>query len=80
MDEKKLKEMMPSFSLKNIDWNVKNWPAKLMHKLREYKRVVILSKKPDVDELSQISKVTLLGILIIGFIGFVMQLLFQILV
>ena len=80
MDEEKLKKMMPSFSLKKVDWNIKNWPGKLMYKLREYKRVIILSKKPDIDELSQISKVTFLGIMLIGLIGFIMQVLFQILV
>ena len=80
MDEEKLKKMLPSFSLKKIDWNIKNWPHKLMHVLREYKRVILVTKKPDIDELSQISKVTFLGILLIGVIGFIMQMLFQLLV
>lgn len=80
VDEEKLKKMLPSFSLKKIDWDIKKWPHKLIHLMREYKRVILVTKKPDIDELSQISKVTFLGILLIGAIGFIMQMIFQILV
>ena len=73
--EKLMKNMkMPSFK---FNFNVKTWPAKIMHTLREYKRVFLVSKKPDLDELSEISKISIIGILLIGAIGFILQVMFQ---
>lgn len=73
--EKLLKNFkMPSFK---INWNVRTWPAKIMHTLREYKRVILVSKKPDMEELSEISKISAIGILLIGAIGFILQVMFQ---
>ena len=38
--------------------------------LAEMRRVIIVAKKPDADELVRVIKVVLLGMAIIGFIGF----------
>ena len=65
---------VPSFSFKI---SFKDLPQKIMHTLREYRRVILVSKKPDIDELSKISKVAGIGILIIGFLGFIIQAIFQ---
>lgn len=59
--------------------NLKELPQKIIHTLREYKRVILVSKKPDIDELSEISKIAGLGIILIGFIGFLLQTIFRIL-
>lgn len=64
---------LPKFRLPKLS----EIPGKLMYMLREYKRVIIVSKKPDIDELSKISKISGLGILVIGFLGFIIQLVFQ---
>jgi len=74
--EEKLNNKLPSFKFK-LDLNVKTWPQKILHTLREYRRVILVSKKPDIDELSNISKVAGIGILIIGFMGFIIQAIFK---
>ncbi|HDQ59950.1 MAG TPA: protein translocase SEC61 complex subunit gamma [Candidatus Woesearchaeota archaeon] len=56
---------------------IKEWPAKIMHILREYRRVIIVSRKPTVEELSKISKIAGIGILIVGLIGFGIQTIFK---
>jgi len=40
-------------------------------KLREYRRVLMVARKPDKDEFLTSSKISALGMLIIGAIGFV---------
>lgn len=57
--------------------NLKEIPAKIMYTLREYKRVIIVSKKPDAEEIVKISKVAGLGIILIGVIGFLIQVISQ---
>ena len=53
-------------------------PAKLknelMDKLREYRRVLKISEKPDREEFEMSAKVTGAGIILIGFIGFLFYL------
>jgi len=50
-------------------------PAKLknelMDKLREYRRVLKISEKPDREEFEMSAKVTGAGIILIGLIGFI---------
>ncbi len=46
----------------------------------ESQRVLRITKKPTGDELKTIVKVSGIGILVIGFIGFLMQLIVQVLV
>ncbi len=50
--------------------------SKLMSKLREYKRVLQISRKPGKEEFVTSSKISALGIALIGFIGFVIFLIY----
>ena len=47
--------------------------------IRECKRVLIVTKKPGRDEFKTIVKVSGLGIMIIGIIGFLIQMIKQLL-
>jgi len=42
----------------------------IKNKLREYKRVLQIARKPDREEFMSSSKVCALGILVIGLVGF----------
>ena len=46
------------------------WPDKLKRKLKEWRRVYRITKKPDRAEFSAVVKVTGLGILVVGALGF----------
>jgi protein transport protein SEC61 subunit gamma and related proteins len=48
----------------------KEWVFRIKNKLKEYRRVYKITKKPDKAEYSAVVKVTGLGILIVGAIGF----------
>lgn len=48
---------------------------KLKSKLKQYKRVLKITKKPSMDEFKATAKITAIGALIIGAIGFVIHLL-----
>jgi len=65
--------------IKVFNINLKGIPAKLMYTLREYKRVIIVSKKPEIEDIVKISKVAGLGTVLIGVIGFIIQVIFQLL-
>ncbi len=54
----------------------KNWASSFWSKLEEYKRVLKIARKPTKEEILRASKVSFLGILIVGVIGFIIQLLF----
>lgn len=43
---------------------------RIVRKLEEYKRVFIVTRKPDMNEFKTIVKVSGLGIAAIGFVGF----------
>lgn len=47
--------------------------------LKQCERVLRVAKKPDSDEYKTVAKVTGLGILVIGVIGFIIALLSQVL-
>jgi protein transport protein SEC61 subunit gamma-like protein len=47
--------------------------------LKQCERVLRVSKKPDADEYKTVAKVTGVGILIIGLVGFVVEILSQVL-
>ncbi len=49
----------------------------IKHHLLEYKRIIKISKKPSKKEFEEVLKITGIGTIIVGFIGFVIQLLFQ---
>jgi protein transport protein SEC61 subunit gamma and related proteins len=52
---------------------VTGWKYKLRSFFNESLRVLKITKKPDIVEFKTIVKVSGLGILVIGFIGFLIQ-------
>ena len=56
---------------------LKEIPGATKRKLKEYRRVLNITKKPDQEEYTAISKVTGLGLLIIGAVGFAIFLVVQ---
>lgn len=50
---------------------------KISATLREYKRILKVAKKPSKDEFQHIIKIAGLGMLLVGFIGFFVQILWQ---
>lgn len=56
---------------------VKRIFQKLKEFIKECKRVLLVTKKPTKDEFKNIVKVSGIGLLIIGFIGFIIQVLKQ---
>ena len=51
----------------------RGWPWKAKNFLNESRRVFRITKKPSMEEFKAIIKVTGIGILIIGAIGFIIQ-------
>ncbi len=49
------------------------WTAKIQRLYQEYKRVLLVTKKPTKEEFITIVKVSGLGILVIGLLGFIIQ-------
>ncbi len=45
--------------------------------LKKWDRVIKLSRKPRRDEFLTISKITALGMLLVGFIGFIIRIIIQ---
>ncbi len=60
----------PKISFENIPLRIKN-------KLKEYRRVLRITKKPSSEEFKTIVKASGAGIIIIGLIGFIIQLIVQ---
>jgi protein transport protein SEC61 subunit gamma-like protein len=50
----------------------------LQEKLKEWDRVIKLSRKPRKDEFIMVAKITGLGMIVVGAIGFIIRLLIQI--
>jgi len=48
-----------------------NLPKKIKETLASYKRVLIIARKPDKEELVKTAKICLIGIGLIGLIGFI---------
>ncbi len=48
----------------------------LKAKLQEYRRVLQITKKPDLEEFKGIVKITSLGVAIIGLVGFIVSILY----
>ncbi len=51
----------------------------IANKLKEYKRVLLITKKPDMDEFKTTVKASALGIAIIGTVGFIIAIIAQLL-
>ncbi len=49
----------------------------IRRKIKEYKRVISIARKPSKEEFINILKISLTGILIMGFIGFLVQLFYH---
>ncbi len=49
------------------------WTAKIQRWFQEYKRVLLVTKKPTKEEFITIVKISGLGILLIGLLGFIVQ-------
>jgi len=45
--------------------------------LKQYRRVLYISRRPDRDEFVNVAKITGIGIIIVGVIGFVISLIAQ---
>ena len=54
--------------------------AKIIRNLHEYRRVISISRKPSKDEFISTLKISGLGIVVIGVIGFIIQLVYQYLI
>ena len=52
--------------------------SKIKRTLSEYKRILKVSRKPSSKEFKEIIKVTGMGMLAIGLIGFIVQVIFMI--
>lgn len=57
-----------------MDFNPGKIRRNVEDKLREYRRVLKISEKPDREEFEMSAKVTGAGIIIIGIIGFIFYL------
>ena len=79
-DESEAVEEKKPMSFPKFNFNIKNIPSKFINMLREFRRVIIVSRKPDLEEISTISKISCLGILIMGLLGFAIQIMFQLIV
>lgn len=52
--------------------------GKIKDKLEQYKRTIDVSIKPDKEEFVSSAKITAIGILLVGVIGFIVYLLYNI--
>lgn len=55
-------------------------PAKIKERLITYRRVIAVSRKPDKEEFISSIKITGLGILLIGIVGFIIYLMYNLVV
>ena len=60
-----------------LNFNFRGLGERSLFMLREFKRVIIVSKKPDAEEIVKISKIAGIGTLLMGVIGFAIQIAFQ---
>ncbi|MGC9059358.1 MAG: protein translocase SEC61 complex subunit gamma [Candidatus Aenigmatarchaeota archaeon] len=44
--------------------------SRIKETLESYKRVLFIAKKPDLEEFKKVSKICAIGMVILGFIGF----------
>ena len=53
-----------------------NFVTWLREKLFEFKRVIMISRKPSWDEVWRTTKITAAGTIIVGTLGFIIQMIF----
>jgi len=51
---------------------------RLLKTLQEYKRIIKIARKPTKEEFERTLKITGLGVLLIGLVGFIIQVIFQV--
>lgn len=56
---------------------VMSFMSKLKRKLKQYRRVISISRKPNRDEFISTLKISGLGVVLIGAVGFLIQLVYQ---
>ncbi len=54
-------------------------PSKIKSKILEYRRVISVSRKPDREEFISSTKITGIGLMLIGFIGFIISMIYLLL-
>jgi len=77
---KEEKRSMPSIALPKVGGLLpkpKEIPAKAKSKLKEYMRVLRITKKPSNEEYKAIVKASALGMVVIGLIGFAIHMVAQ---
>jgi protein transport protein SEC61 subunit gamma-like protein len=59
--------------------NLKEIPAKIDYAIKETRRILRLTRKPRGSEFNETAKITGLGMVLIGALGFVLFMIFQLL-
>ena len=59
--------------------NLKEIPAKIDNAIKETRRILRLTRKPRASEFNETAKITGLGMVLIGTLGFVIFTIFQLL-
>jgi protein transport protein SEC61 subunit gamma-like protein len=59
--------------------NLKEIPAKIDNAIKETRRILRLTRKPRGTEFNETAKITGLGMVLIGALGFILFIIFQIL-
>ncbi len=54
-----------------------NLVLRIKRQLKEFKRIINISRKPSKEEYMNIVKICSLGVLLIGGIGFIIQIIYQ---
>lgn len=63
-----------------MKFDIKKLPNDIKEKLIQYRRVIRIARKPDKFEFISSAKITGLGILLIGVIGFIIYLIYNLIV
>jgi protein transport protein SEC61 subunit gamma-like protein len=59
--------------------NLKEIPAKIDYAIKETRRILRLTRKPRGTEFNETAKITGLGMVLIGALGFILFIIFQLL-
>jgi protein transport protein SEC61 subunit gamma-like protein len=59
--------------------NLKEIPAKIDNAIKETRRILRLTRKPRGTEFNETAKITGLGMVLIGILGFIIFIIFQLL-
>lgn len=77
-ESQRLKVELPNIHMPHLRFpKMREIPGKIKSKLREYWRVLKITKKPDSKEYKAIVKASGIGIIIIGMVGFIIHMIVQ---